>query len=284
MSQRIKFIINNMKTRNFLPLMAAVVAIGSLSLAMAASAAPSPMGQFNRGQFKGGAIRAGQGAGVFGTVSAISGNTLSVAGRAGFNQTSTALTYTVDASNATVIKNGATSTVAAIAVGDTLMARGTVSGTNVTATLIRDGQFGRGGMPGTPANANETNTQTPPIQGNGQPLVVGKIVTISGTTLTITNNSNVTYTVDASSAKFSQGRNIIAVTNLNVGDSIIVQGTVNGNSVTASSVIDQARPAISTGTPGSNSETASAPNANIPQARHGFFGSIGNFFKRIFGF
>ena len=61
--------------------------------------------------------------------------------------------------------------------------------------------------------------------------------------MTVTNKSNVTYTVDATNAKIVQGQNTIAVSNVAVGDSVVVQGTVNGNSITASSVIDQkARP------------------------------------------
>ena len=46
----------------------------------------------------------------------------------------TATTYTVDASNAEVTKNAATSSVSSIAVGDTVMVQGTISGTNITAT------------------------------------------------------------------------------------------------------------------------------------------------------
>ena len=78
--------------------------------------------------------------------------------------TTTATTYTVDASSATVTKNGAASTVSAIAVGDTVMVQGTVSGTNVTAKTIRDG-VGQG---------------QPAIQGNGQPVVAGTVTAING--------------------------------------------------------------------------------------------------------
>ena len=201
------------------------------------------------------------GRGIGGTVASVSGTTLTVTSKAGPNG-GTATTYTVDASSATVTKSGATSSVSGIAVGDTVMVQGTVSGTSVTATSISDGQFGKGGMSG----------QTPSIQGNGQPIVAGKVATISGTTLTITNNSNVTYTIDASSAKVTQGQNTITTSNINTGDTIIAQGTVNGTSVVASSVIDQTRPAgTTTTTPGQ-------------QSNPGFFGSIGQFFMHLFGF
>ena len=79
--------------------------------------------------------------GVFGTVSAISGTTLTVTSNA--QNGGTATTYIVDASSATVTKAGATSTLSAIAVGDTVMIQGTVSGTSITATTINDGVMNR---------------------------------------------------------------------------------------------------------------------------------------------
>src|SRR5581483_4264400 len=73
---------------------------------------------------------------VFGTVSDINGNTITVTGR---NNT----TYTVDVTNATISKitpgaNGSrptktTISVSGIAKGDTIMASGDLSGTNLTA-------------------------------------------------------------------------------------------------------------------------------------------------------
>src|SRR5579859_7585683 len=47
--------------------------------------------------------------------------------------------YTVDASNATFKKNGATATIADIKVGDKIFVQGTTSGTSVAATSISDG-------------------------------------------------------------------------------------------------------------------------------------------------
>lgn len=56
--------------------------------------------------------------------------------------------YTVDASGATVRKNGATSTVSAITVGDKIFVKGTVTGTSVVATEIRDGRGAKGNHSG----------------------------------------------------------------------------------------------------------------------------------------
>ncbi|MGD0976905.1 MAG: DUF5666 domain-containing protein [Minisyncoccia bacterium] len=217
---------------------------------------------------------------VFGTVTAISGDTITVSENRGFNRgprtspnptptaTPVATIYTVDATNAKITKNNAAGTIASIAVGDTIMVQGTVSGTSVTATMIHDGIMGgRIGKPG----------QTPvplPITGNGQPVIAGTISAISGSTLTVTNKSNITYTVDATNAKIVQGQNTITISSISVGDSVVIQGTVNGTSVTASSIIDQHAPTTT-----ATSQPGAKPNQNL-----GFFGRIGNFFSKLFGF
>ncbi len=260
--------------------------IGSLSVALVTSlalivpafaAVPPAVGQVGwgnnpqmqmHGQFQGNAgNRMGMKPAVVGEVASINGTTLTVTSESfGRNGTTTpATTYTVDASNATVMKSNATSSVSAIAVGDTVMIQGTVSGANVTATKIFDGKFGMGMRPG--GNMQHASS-TLQIVGNGEPVVAGKITAISGTTLTITNSGNVTYTIDASSAKVTKpGVTGASVSSIAIGDQVIVQGNVNGTSVTASSVIDQT-------------------NSAKPQGRGmgGFFGSIGSFFSHLFGF
>lgn len=218
----------------------------------------------------------GQNPGIFGTVSAISGNSLTVTGKQGYGSTTATTTYTVDATNATVTKNNAASTVSAIAVGDTLMIQGTVSGTSVTATTIRDGVMPGGTRP------NGNGTAQPAIQGNGQPVVAGSITAINGNSITITNKSNVTYTVDATNAKFVvKGIASPTISNLAVGDNLVIQGTVNGTSVTASSIIDQKAPANSNTT---NSGSGQPSSPGIFGGIGHMFGGIGNFFKHMFGF
>ncbi len=211
--------------------------------------------------------------GVFGTVSALSGTTITVASK-GFGKNATATTYSVDASNATVTKNGASSSVSNIAVGDTVMVQGTVSGTSVTATTIHDGMMMRGKGPGAGAPGQATN---PLIQGNGQPVVGGTVATVGASTFTITNKGNVTYSVDASSATIKKGNATSSVADIVVGDNVIVQGTINGTSITASSVIDQG--IIPTAT---NSTTG------MPNGRRGFMGgflgALGGLFQHLFGF
>jgi hydrogenase maturation factor len=77
--------------------------------------------------------------------------------------------------------------------------------------------------------------------------------------------------VDVSGAKIVQGQDTITTSNLSPGDSVIVQGTVNGNSITASSLIDQAQP-------------AEASNSSKNEVHRSFLGGIGQFFMHLFGF
>ena len=220
---------------------------------------------------------------VVGTVSSISGNTIVVTrknfGRGATSTSTDSTQVSVDATNAKIMKSGTTGTIASIVVGDTVVVQGTMSGTSVVATTINDGVM-RGG-PGKMDKAktgNKSNSKLPDITGNGQPVVAGTISTITGTTLNITNKSNVSYTVDATNAKITKGPDTATISNLAVGDNVIVQGTVNGNAVVASSVIDQTRP--------SNGATSSATTTGTttPPESHGFFGGIGSFFAHLFGF
>lgn len=209
--------------------------------------------------------------GIFGTVAAINGNTLTVTGRQGF-PSSDSTTLTVDAASAKITKNNAAATVSSILVGDTVLVQGTTSGSNVAAATIWDGVTpGRGQGKGIEKPQTESS---PAITGNGQPVVAGTIATINGNTITITNKSNVTYTIDAASAIITQGQATIALAGVKIGDAVVVQGAVNGNKVTATTIIDQTRPA---------GATKPAPGTN--NGNHfGFMGNIGQFFKHLFGF
>ena len=214
--------------------------------------------------------------GVAGTVTAISGNNITITSHQGFSSTTASVTYTVDATNATVKKANATSTISAIAVGDNIFAEGTVTGTNVVATNIIDGLMNRGSR-GT-GNVDMMNkdtsgahASTSPVIGNGQPVIAGTVSAINGTSLTISTVSNVTYTVDASNAKVLEGPNTVAFSSVVVGNKVLIQGVVNGTSVTASTVIDQ-------------SVTPSGVSNPHQGESRGFFGGIGDFFKHLFGF
>ncbi|MHB1163577.1 MAG: DUF5666 domain-containing protein [Minisyncoccota bacterium] len=212
---------------------------------------------------------------VVGTVAGISGDTLTVDSKRWKhdNASTTATTYTVDATNATVNKDGAASSLSAVAVGDHVMIKGTVSGTNVTATVLNDGKGGlwerrhdkKMGMMG----ASSTSTMT----GNGEPIIGGNVTAVGTTTITVANKGAIIYTIDTASATVTKkGVSGATVSNIAVGDRVIVQGAVQGTSITASSIHDS-------GTlPSTNDASQSIAHSG------GFMNSIGGFFSRMFGF
>ena len=220
---------------------------------------------------------------VIGTVASVNGNSFTVTSMTNPNSTvsNTTSTFTVDATNAKITKGDTAGTVSTIVVGDTVMVIGTTTGNNIVATLVRDGIVkmpktpGKGQeqeMNGKAPNGSETSGQNAGMMGNGQPIVAGNVTSISGTSLVITNKSNVTYTVDASSAKINQGPSKTAtISNISVGDTIVVQGAVTGTNVVASTIIDQPKPS-----------TTNTQNPN--EDKKGFFGGVGAFFSHMFGF
>jgi hypothetical protein len=228
-----------------------------------------PQGQFQEGGFRGDMK---QMPGIFGTVSAINGTNITLIDK-GFGTSSVSKTYTVDASNATVEKDRATSTFSSISVGNTIMVQGTVSGTSVIATKINldNGRIG-GDKNGPEKEMNRKDaSSTKMIEGNGQPVIGGTVTVVSGTTITITNKSNTNYTIDASNVIVMKGNSTSSVSNIIVGDSVLVQGTINGTSVVATTITDQS-------TAGANKKTDNKSSIG------GFWGGIGNFFAKLFGF
>lgn len=115
---------------------------------------------------------------IIGTVTAINGNTLTVSqtirgeGRdEGKNTATTTKIFTVDASSAKIIKAGATSSVSSILTGDRVSITGAISGTNITAKIIRDdikGMMGRDkGEIIRNDKIDKDNASTTPEQGRG---------------------------------------------------------------------------------------------------------------------
>lgn len=206
--------------------------------------------------------------GTVGKVTAINGTTITITGMPD-PRTKTTKTFTVDASNAVVMKSSGTSNLSAITVGSIVLVEGTVSGSTITATNIRvsDMSFEHG--------------EFATIKSNGQPVIEGKITAISDTTVTVSSSNtadssgsssaatSVVYTVDASKAVIAKGGvSAATIANLSVGDTVIVQGTITGTAVVAATIIDH--PAAS----GDSAGTNRGP---------GFFRAIGNFFSRFFG-
>ncbi|MDB5187926.1 MAG: hypothetical protein JWO50_446 [Candidatus Kaiserbacteria bacterium] len=214
---------------------------------------------------------------LMGVITAVNGTSLTVTGKSGFqNATST---FTVDASNAKVVKKGATTTVSALTSGEKVMIEGTVTGTSVVATMIRTDvgpgmMMGHGDMMG---KHNEASSTMAMIQGDGHPVIAGSIASITGNSMTLSTKTNLSYTVDLSSAKVLKMGAPSTITNLAVGDFVVVQGTVQGSAVVATTVMDQGVPKAASTTGSTNPKGPNGEN-------HGFLGNIGNFFKHMFGF
>ncbi len=259
----------------------AVVGIAT-SLAMAVPAFAQTSTTPAVGHFRQGEMGEGKGMrvpGVFGIVSAINGNSITVNSKMGPNGVAT--TYTVDATNATVMKNKTTATVSGIAVGDTIMAQGTISGANVVAKTIRDGipQRGQGQEKGQGQELGQGSEKgfNPQVAGNGQPVIAGSVTALNGSILTVSNKSNVVYTVDATNATVYKGNATSTVSSVVVGDNVVIQGSVNGTSVIASNVMDR-------GIPPANPNPATANGTTGQPQQRGFFQRVGGFFSRMFGF
>lgn len=193
---------------------------------------------------------------IVATVTAINGNTFTVSEifrGEGKNATTTPKIYTVDVSSAKFVKAGATTTVSSIVIGDKISIVGAINGSNITAKVIREAG----------------NLKAMEMAGDGKPVVEGKITGINGNIITITNKSNVVYTIDASTAKIFVNNATNTISTLKVNDEIVVQGTVNGTNITATNIMTHQDKNI---------------DSNNPNKRPGFFEKTKNFFKKMFGF
>ncbi len=252
------------------------VTVASLAVALPAFAQTTPVTNQpaqaeKHGQRGMGGEGMGMRRGIRGNVTSISGTTLTITSTN--PKDSTTKIYTVDASNAKVNKDGASSSVSAIAVGDTVMVAGPINGTNVTASNIFDGKMNLNRQPRPEGQGQPEN-----FTGNGQPVVGGKVTSINGAIISITNRGNVNYTVDATNAKINkQGIASSTISNISVGDTIIAQGVVNGTSITASSIDDRPTPPVQ-----QNVTNNGTTNTGAPQQQPGFFGRVKNFFSRFF--
>ncbi len=71
------------------------------------------------------------------------------------------------------------------------------------------------------------------------PGVTGTVSAIDGTTITVLGKNGTSYTVLADNAKILKNRNtILAITDVKIGDTVMVQGTVDGTTITATTIFD----------------------------------------------
>ncbi len=94
----------------------------------------------------------------------------------------------------------------------------------------------------TPTATTQT-TGTPPAGMHGKwgmhrgPGAMGTVAAVSGNSITLTGKDGTTYTVDASAAQIDK-ISTVSVSDIKVGDTLGVEGTVSGNSVTAKHIMD----------------------------------------------
>lgn len=193
------------------------VLLGTTLLTGAALAQGSAMGMM-RGRMGGNSTLHMQKPAVVGSVTSVSGTTLTVTDKSG-------TVFTIDGASAKITKgfdaSSITLGIANVKVGDNVAVLGTISGNAVAATAIMDG-------------AN-------PMHGE-RPALLGAITSVNGNVVTITDKSGVVFTVDATNAKISKGfgefGTTIALADLKVGDEVGVLGTKSGQAVTATAIMD----------------------------------------------
>lgn len=186
---------------------------------------------------------------VYGQVTAVGATTLTINARLSNNATST---FTVDAANAEVKKVGAgksgkgvSAKLSDITVGSYVKVHGTISGTTITAREVSFGMpelgFFKDKKNDDRKNATSTRPAAIAIVGNGQPVLAGKVTSVSGNTVSIANNgaTTTTYTIDATNAKIVKAGATTTVSQIAVGDMIVAQGSVSGSTMTATSIIDK---------------------------------------------
>lgn len=160
-----------------------------------------------------------------GDVTAVSGSTLTISSVVNGVQK----TYTVDVSAAAFSEGmgGSAIALAGIKTGDRVIVSGTLAGTTITATALRD--FGG----------------KSPIQSFLSNLRFLTVTSVSGSIVTGTSifaKPQATYTVDVSSASLAKGAGLngtaMAVGDIKTGDQLVVSGAVSGTSIAATDVRD----------------------------------------------
>ncbi|MFA5996501.1 MAG: hypothetical protein WC790_02150 [Candidatus Paceibacterota bacterium] len=201
-----------------IPVLAATFLVGGAVTALATTA--SAANQDGTGPAQSAQRVHGRGPGIGGTITAIQGSTITITDKRD------AKTYTIDASGAAMKKMSigtapVTETLADLAVGEMIMARGAVSGTSVTATEVIEGDFRFDG--------------TRPMQSN-RPGVIGTVTAVQGSTITVTNMDGTVHTVDASEAIVEKHVSS-SLSDITVGARINAMGDISGTSVKAKVIV-----------------------------------------------
>jgi hypothetical protein len=75
-------------------------------------------------------------------------------------------------------------------------------------------------------------------QAYSKPAVIGKVNTINGDTITVTDKNGVAYAVDATNSQIKEGFNKTGtLADIKVGDTVLVQGNLSGSTTVAAATI-----------------------------------------------
>ncbi len=172
---------------------------------------------------------------IIGIVKKVSGDIITVSGK--YQSATATSTYNVNAKEAKIIKTstGSPISVTEVKIGDTLSISGTLSGTSMQASIIFDGKIP---VPVITSKASVSAKEQSHLQG-----VRGTVTSIAASVININvpgyAGQSSEYTVNASQATI---RNVskpnATLSDISVGDIVIVQGVFNGNSITAQIIID----------------------------------------------
>ncbi len=149
---------------------------------------------------------------ISGTITFVSGTTLTVSGKNG-------ATYTVNASGATIVShNGAALTLAALAVNDKVEVKGTLSNNVVLATKIKD-------------KTDETGSTVKPAKAH-RSISAGIVSAINGVSVTLTNfgsSGSTNLTTNTATKYFVKGSATSSAA-LTTGAHVLVLGTSTATS------------------------------------------------------
>jgi hypothetical protein len=171
---------------------------------------------------------------IVGTVTAISDNDLIIDVQA--SSTAAITNYTINTSNAKVLKSGTTTSIGSIQINDKIAVIGTVSGTNITAKVIIDGILPQttgppaGKKGGLGASSGHNRSFASSTLSFVRPTTIGSvsyIIDSSSFTLaerTKTGKTTMTINTD-SSTMFREGTTTASFSNLAVGNLVAVTGT-----------------------------------------------------------
>jgi hypothetical protein len=175
---------------------------------------------------------------IVGTVSATNGST-SLTMTVQASSTAAVTTYTVNTSNARVLKDGTTTPASSIQINDKIAVVGTVSGMNVTAKVIFDGVIphttgppagNKGGHAGSTTGRSFASSTRSSFVKFVKPAAFGSVSAItSGSSFTLAQRSKTgttTMIIDTdSSTTFRGGTTTAGFSNLAIGNLVAVTGT-----------------------------------------------------------